>query len=368
MSKKIEIHYVVELTNNSINRGRNGELKKTVDAFGNTYQYISRQCVNRNVREKKMMEEGNRQGKKVTRKEFLEMVDAELNNAGLTDAKKIEEIREAILDVYGCGGKKEKANGKATKADEATENAEKKEESKVDNLIVFLSDGEIAGIVDALNKIGWDKVDKKTVGKTIETCRNELPMSRDVALFGRMVASNPILNVRGALAGSDLIGVTKCTPVNDFFTSKTDTEDENAGATNLGDIEMASTIFYGCTVIDVDTLKKNLKEDSETEAILSWKYLKDFVENFGKGREHSKFNRTYPFYIAVGVTEGNAFAIGHHVMANKNSVEEIAEAMHNSLANNPNRIADGFKFVEMDETKGKYDDFKQFIKENSLDA
>lgn len=363
MSKKIEIHYVVELTNNSINRGRNGELKKTVDAFGNTYQYISRQCVNRNVREKKMEEKDNRQGIKVTRKEFLEKVDAELNNAGLTDAKKIEEIREAILDAYGCGGKKEKANGKATKADEATENAEKKEESKVDNLIVFLSINEIAGIVKALGDIGWDKVDKKVVGKTVETCRNELPMSRDVALLGRMVASNPNLNVCGALAGSDLIGVTKCIPVTDFFTSSSD-----YGYTSLGDLEMASTIFYGCTVIDVDTLKKNLKEDSEIEAVLSWKYLKDFVENFGKGREHSKFNRTYPFYIAVGVTEGNAFAIGHSVMADKNNVGEIAEAMHNSLANHPNRIADGFKFVEMDETKGKYDDFKQFIKENALDA
>ena len=364
MSKKIEIHFAVELTNNSINRGRNGELKKTVNAFGNTYQYISRQCVNRNVREKKMMEEGNRQGKKVTRKEFLEMVDAELNKAGLTDAKKIEEIREAILDAYGCGSKKEKAGDKATKADESTENEGKKNETKVDNLIVFLSIKEIAGIVNALNEIGWDKVDKKAVGKTVEDCRKNLPMSRDVALFGRMVASNPILNVRGALNGSDLVGVTKCIPVNDFFTSKTDTEDENAGATNLGDIEMAYTIFYGCTVIDVDTLTENLNDQSEFETVLSWKYLKDFVENFGKGREHGKFNRTYPFYIAVGVTEGNAFAIGHHVMADKKNVGEIAEAMHNNLANQPSRIEDGFKFVEMNEITGEYGDFKQFIKEN----
>lgn len=388
MSKKIEIHAVVELENNAINRGRDGFLKKTVDAYGVTHQYISRQCVNREVRENKINESSNRQGLKVTRKEMEDLIHTELANIGLTDATKIEKIVNGVLDIYGLK-KKEKSTGnqKPSKKKNDAENAEETAESdtsngtnteNVDNLVVFLSLREVERIVKALSENDWEaigedestnnakntKKDKNTkIKNVVQKVRNELQMSEDVGMFGRMIASNPWLNVRGAVSGTDLTSVTKMNSVYDFYTSNSTGNGE--GATNMGNIEMNSGVFYQTTILEYETLCENIKDEETIHRMFSWDYLKDFVECVGTGHQHGKFCRTRPTYIAVVVTEGNAQTIRRSALYGKKSIEEIVNALHDELVdriNDPNCVSDKAKMAEDNKITKKHDNFNEFIK------
>lgn len=372
MSKKIEIHAVVELENNAINRGRDGNLKKTVDAYGVTHQYISRQCVNREVRENKIKDDANHQGLKVTRKEMEDLINTELANIGLTDATKIEKIVNGILDIYGMkkkatsdtkGAKKKKKDAEATEETAEAETDETKKEN-VDNLGVFLSLREVEHIVKAMSENDWEAIkDDKSIKKVVEKVRNELQMSEDVGMFGRMVASNPWLNVRGAVSGTDLTSVTKMNSVHDFYTSNG--TDNGAGATNMGNIEMNSGVFYQTTVIEYETLCENIKDEDTIHRMFSWDYLKDFVECVGTGHQHGKFCRTRPTYIAVVVTDGNAQTIRRSALYGKKSIEEIVNALHDELVdriNDPNCVSDNAKMAEDNKITKKHDNFNEFIK------
>ena len=377
-NKKIEIHMLVELNNNSINRGRNGELKSTTDANGVKKQYISSQCVKRSIRERKMQDPDNRQGVKVVYSEMVEKVHEVLLGIGITNEDEIKKITEYIIEAYGM--KKNKQENNENNNENTKNKDQNKEKSIKDNILDHLSCCEIECVVKKLcEKNIWKDLDTikkhetqiEKLVKNIKEIENDpkYQISYDIAMHGRMIASSPDLNIDGASFMTDLIGVTPMNSVYDFYSAKSDGDKQ--GAANMGDIEINSGIFYKTTVIDVNTLKKNLKNENDVIKMLTWDYLKDYVECIGKGRQHGKFNTTYPFYIAVVVTEGNGCTVRHSIFDGKHGADEMAKALHDNLMgriSNPNRSSDNMKIAESDETTGKYDNFNDFIRTNVIEA
>jgi len=121
----------------------------------------------------------------------------------------------------------------------------------------------------------------------------------DIAMFGRMVASDPSLNFDAAVQVAHSISTHAVQNEYDYFTAVDDmSAEDNAGAGHLGTIEFDSATLYRYATINVVELKKNLKEDT-TRAIQG--FAKAFVQSMPTGKQNTFANRTLPDLIYVTV-------------------------------------------------------------------
>ena len=88
-----------------------------------------------------------------------------------------------------------------------------------------------------------------------------LPGGLEGALFGRMVTSDPAANIEAAVHVAHAFTVHAEESESDYFSVVDDlqTEDEDAGAAHIGDMELTAGLFYGYVVVDVPGLVSNLE-------------------------------------------------------------------------------------------------------------
>jgi len=86
----------------------------------------------------------------------------------------------------------------------------------------------------------------------------------DIALFGRMLASDPGFNTEAAAQVAHAITVHKVTVEDDFFTAVDDLNngEEDVGAGHMGETEFAAGLFYQYICVDRELLKSNLGGDN----------------------------------------------------------------------------------------------------------
>lgn len=81
----------------------------------------------------------------------------------------------------------------------------------------------------------------------------------DVALFGRMLAENPTLNIDAACHVAHAISTNRVSMEFDYFTAVDDLQkDEETGAAMIGTTMFNSSCFYRYAVVDVGQLYRNL--------------------------------------------------------------------------------------------------------------
>lgn len=95
--------------------------------------------------------------------------------------------------------------------------------------------------------------------------------SVDVAMFGRMRAAQPELNVDAAIAVSPLLSTHAVSIEVDNWTALDDLNP--VGSAGMGEIEFASAVMYGYVCVDIDSLMENLNGNTDaasesTEALL----------------------------------------------------------------------------------------------------
>lgn len=121
----------------------------------------------------------------------------------------------------------------------------------------------------------------------------------DIALFGRMLASNPEFNVEAASQVAHAISVHKVAVEDDFFTAVDDLNkgEEDMGAAHIGETEFAAGLFYLYICINRDLLIKNIQGDNELAA----KTLRALTEAAATiaptGKQNSFASRAYASYI-----------------------------------------------------------------------
>ena len=125
---------------------------------------------------------------------------------------------------------------------------------------VYLSPGEIKQIAEAVA----GGTDPKKAAKS--ATRSD---AADIALFGRMVANDPTLNVDGAGMFSHALSTHKADNEIDFFSAVDDRkgEAEDAGAGMIGTLEFNSATYYRYVAINLDQLTSptHLGELNEAE-------------------------------------------------------------------------------------------------------
>ena len=123
--------------------------------------------------------------------------------------------------------------------------------------------------------------------------------SVDMALFGRMVASDPSLNYDAAVQVAHGISTHEVQNEYDYFTAVDDcAPEENMGAGHLGTVEFHSATLYRYATINVWELARNLKEETP-KAVEG--FLKAFLLSMPTGKQNTFANRTVPdlAYVAL---------------------------------------------------------------------
>ena len=123
--------------------------------------------------------------------------------------------------------------------------------------------------------------------------------SIDLALFGRMVASDPSLNYDAAAQVAHAISTHGVQNEFDYFTAVDDlSPEDSAGAGHLGTVEFNSSTLYRYATINVMELLATLG-DASPEAVRS--FLEAFVCSMPTGKQNTFANRTLPDMVYVTV-------------------------------------------------------------------
>ena len=145
----------------------------------------------------------------------------------------------------------------------------------------------------ALAKLAVDNVTDK---KEYKTALNSAP-SVDMALFGRMVASDADLNYDAAAQVAHAISTHAVHNEYDYFTAVDDlSEEDETGAGHLGTVEFNSSTLYRYSTVNAVELQNHLGNDAP-EVVKA--FAEAFVKSMPTGKQNSFANRTMPDYIYI---------------------------------------------------------------------
>lgn len=224
--------------------------------------------------------------KSVMRKEFTNLFKSE--HLGYRTKHVVELVeRELKKRMPGAG---EKEIQKA--ASQALENAGLKLNSKMEADALFFMSNVQAG------KLAELAAEKEGDKKLYKQALKDYP-SIDMALFGRMVASDPALNYDAAAQVAHAISTHAVQNEYDYFTAVDDVgAAEHAGAGHLGTVEYNSATLYRYATVNVNELQKSLGE--LTPEVVK-KFAEAFVRTMPTGKQNTFANRTMPDMVYVAV-------------------------------------------------------------------
>lgn len=247
-----EIHMLKNYPATNLNRDETGA-PKTCYFGGSQRGRISSQCLKRTWRTSDLFGVLESQGWRS--RNLPELVAQELVRLGVSE----EFIEPAKLMMTGIANKDKKTN-----ADMIT-----------GQMIFFSPDdvralaGKTKEIIDACADVKEFK--KQKPDKVIELMKkaNARAITMDIALFGRMVTSDVILNVEASMQVAHAVSTHPVNMESDYFTAVDDLlslGEEANGAGMIGDVDFDSCCYYIYASLDLDKLKENLKDSPEALA------------------------------------------------------------------------------------------------------
>lgn len=302
----IELHILQSVPVSCLNRDDVGAPKTAVFG-GATRARISSQCLKRAIRE--MAKSLNPSGFAGHRSRLIVQPLADAMKARGLDESKAVEAAKAVGEHLATFDK---------------DKAEKDGTLQVKTLM-FLSPAEITAIADkvydALSvpaespEVAVDaksaKKSKKdaggALGKVVEkACREavksvQLKDAADIAIFGRMVASDHLLTVEGAGMFSHALSTHRADNDIDFFAAVDDLKNtDDAGAGMTGVLEFTSACYYRYAALNLDLLA-----DNEHLSVLNAEERKAVVDGFIRAtltavpgaRKNSMNANTLPVYV-----------------------------------------------------------------------
>lgn len=215
--------------------------------------------------------------------------------------------------------------------------------SQLDAIIDLIADQatELATLADdALTKAVADLPvrEQLTVGHPI-----------DVALFGRMVADIPSLNVDAATQVAHALSVNPAEIEFDYYTAVDDEKgpDEDAGAAMIGTVEFTSATLYRFGTVGVHQLAANLGNDADATLAAVRAFLKAFVTSMPTGHQNTFAHRTLPSLVSFAVREDQPVNLVSAFETPVRSKDGIAGKAAVRLADEFNRVASDWGFTPL---------------------
>ncbi len=225
--------------------------------------------------------------KRAIRKYFNENGDVE--NVGIRSLEIVKYVANKIVEKDGSISI-EDAMAMADKTINAAKISTKDQKAKA---LFFLSDKQA-------EKLAQASIDKVTDKNQLESILND-DISIDIALFGRMVADNTILNEDASSQVAHAISTHAIQSEFDFFTAVDDlAPEDNAGAGMLGTVEYNSSTLYRYANIALHDFYRQLADKEETINATKL-FVKSFVESMPTGKINTFANQTLPQAIVVSI-------------------------------------------------------------------
>lgn len=245
----VEIHMLQNHAPSNLNRDDTGSPKDCI--FGGVRRArISSQCLKRSIRRSPLFAEG------------LEETGLALRTRRLP-----QEVRKLLLER---GLPADMADVAAEKASGFGNKEGKEQENGFTAQTMFLTRTDIEAVAGVLTQAadtaGSAEALRKVSAKDLQA-KAELagwrPLTPDIALFGRMITSQAFRDVEAAMQVAHAISTHKMDHEFDYFTAVDDLqgledEDDETGASIIGDVEYNSACYYKYFSLDFDALVDNL--------------------------------------------------------------------------------------------------------------
>ena len=302
----IELHAIHSFAPSNLNRDDTGNPKEAL--FGGVRRArISSQSAKRAMRVSDVFKDAVDVPIADRTKHLITHLIQQLENEGVTPEWAKQHAADVISRATPAAGSKKLY----AKADDKLQT----------DVAIYISQSEIHEIVSELvatfqrdespDLKAWSTWGKAFIRKTKN--RTSAP---DIALFGRMLAENPELNIDAACQVAHAISTHEVNTAEfDYFTAVGDLpRDYESGALMLGLVPFNSATYYRCARIDWEQLEKNLGGDADLARQTVGAFMRAFALVVPSGMKNSFVNQHAPdFLLAVarpdndGQSLANAF-------------------------------------------------------------
>jgi len=270
---KVAIHMLTPYPPSNPNRDELG-MPKTATVGGALRQRISSQALKRSWRTSDIFEQLDAKMSTRTRELGVKVKDRVMEKGG--DETLAVKVGRAIAEKFGKVDKKELSTSE----------------------VVILGHEEWQAAMDIADACAEGK--REPLDAELELVQRQTT-SIDVAMFGRMRAAMPSLNVDAAVSVAHALTTDKTIIESDFWTAVDDLNEMqgDAGAGGMGEREFGSGVYYSFAIVDSDKLIQNLggNEVAATNAINA---LIEAMATTSPGGHRSSFaHHTYASYLAI---------------------------------------------------------------------
>ena len=290
----LDIHVLQTVPPSCVNRDDTGS-PKTAIYGGTTRARVSSQAWKKAMRDMFRDEIFDEEQVGVRTKKVVDLVADEICvlDPSYKQAK-AKKLAETVLTTAGIELKDEK---KSKKQDDPEGEEDSQKETKA---LFFISATQVRAIA---------KIAVSNSSYTPEKLRELLREyhSIDIALFGRMVASekNLDLNVDAAAQVAHAISTHAVYNEYDYFTAVDDySSKDSVGAAHLGTNEFNASTMYRYATVNLTNLKENLKRPDALEnkpdiPEIARGFIEAFVRSMPTGKQNTFANRTLPDAVYV---------------------------------------------------------------------
>lgn len=270
----LDVHVLQTVPPSCVNRDDTGS-PKTAIYGGTTRARVSSQAWKRAIRQMFREEIFPPQILGARTKRVIGMVEEEI--LALQPDANAKKLAQNVLEMAGVKFKK--------KTKDSGEDAEAE-------ALFFMS----AGQAKALARIAvQDNIGKNEAKEALKGTP-----SVDIALFGRMVASEPLLNCDAAAQVAHSISTHTVQNEFDYFTAVDDLAPEDtSGAGHLGTLEFNSSTMYRYATVNLLELASSLGMADTAKAARG--FVEAFIRSMPTGRQNSYANRTLPSMVYVTI-------------------------------------------------------------------
>ena len=283
----IELHTIQSFAPSNLNRDDTGNPKEAL--FGGVRRArISSQSAKRAMRVSNVFRDAVEASTGTRTKKLVKHLADKLERSGIDRAWAEQHLLAISIDLYA-------------KLDRRSE-----QETSV---LLYISDDEVDAIARFLQD-AWDsdtEPDIMAFGKGMVKQLENRTSAPDIALFGRMLAEKPALNIDAACQVAHAISTHEVNTAEfDYFTAVDDlTPEEDSGAGMLGLVPFNSATYYRCARIDWVQLVKNLSGDAALARQTVGAFMAAFALVVPTGMQNSFLNKHQPDFLLAATRPNN---------------------------------------------------------------
>lgn len=314
---KLELHILQNFVPSNLNRDDSGN-PKDCEFGGFRRARVSSQCLKRRIRQTNAFKSrfaNDEKHKSYRTLRANEILTGKLSAKYDLPQDQAQIIGEALLSVVL--GKFDKNESKVLFY---TCDSELEKIAETINILSTEKDnyiGDLKDNVGAANdgnektaKKAQDKIDaiaSKIIAQYMKTS-GSVTEAADIALFGRMLASAPTMNIDAACQVAHAVSTNKITMDFDYFTALDDLklEADEQGAGHINATAFNSSCFYRYSCIDSKILLDNLSQDAELTKLSILAFVEGAIEAIPTGKINTFGNNNPPQFVLCTVTEDSS--------------------------------------------------------------